>query len=118
MIIDAARGWDEKTDPEEVALYGHGVVPIHINDIIQTKDDEIKFVVSDISEKWNTYNYHFPVPLKDNKYPYIAKSYYVLFSLCDRSQGADYTNTELNLHFGLIGDDNKIKDIKGDKVEC
>lgn len=26
-----------------------------------------------------------------------------------------YTNTELNLHFGRIGDDNKIKDIKGDK---
>ena len=50
MIIDAARGWDEKPTPEEVALYGHGIVPIHINEIIQTKDDEIKFVVSDISE--------------------------------------------------------------------
>ena len=44
MIIDAARGWDEKPTPEEVALYGHGVVPIHINDIIQTKDDEIKLL--------------------------------------------------------------------------
>ena len=115
MIIDAARGWDEKPTPEEVALYGHGVVPIHINDIIQTKDDEIKFVVSDISEKWNTYNYHFPVPLKDNKYPYIAKATMCYFPLCDRSQGVDYTNTELNLHFGRMGDDNKIKDIKGDK---
>lgn len=50
MIIDAARSWNEKPSPEEVALYGHGIVPIHINDIIQTKDDEIKFVVSDISE--------------------------------------------------------------------
>ena len=29
MIIDAARGWDEKPTPEEVALYGHGIVPIH-----------------------------------------------------------------------------------------
>nr|WP_255594373.1 S8 family peptidase [Bulleidia sp. zg-1013] len=115
MIIDAARGWDEKPTPEEVALYGHGVVPIHINDIIQTKDDEIKFVVSDISEKWNTYNYDFPVPLKDNKYPYIAKATMCYFPLCDRLQGVDYTNTELNLHFGRIGDDKKIKDIKGDK---
>lgn len=115
MIIDAARGWDEKPTPEEVALYGHGVVPIHINDIIQTKDDEIKFVVSDVSEKWNTYNYHFPVPLKDNKYPYIAKATMCYFPLCDRSQGVDYTNTEFNLHFGRIGNDNKIKDIKGDK---
>lgn len=115
MIIDAARGWDDKPTPEKVALYGHGVVPIHINDIIQTKDDEIKFVVSDISEKWNTYNYYFPVPLKDNKYPYIAKATMCYFPLCDRFQGVDYTNTELNLNFGRIGDDKKIKDIKGDK---
>ena len=115
ILIDAARGWDEKISPEKVALYGHGIVPIHINDIIQSKDDEIKFVVSDISEKWNTYNYHFPIPLKNNKYPYIARATMCYFPLCERSQGVDYTNTELNLHFGRIGNDNKIKDIKGDK---
>lgn len=63
MIIDSARGWNENPTPEQVALYGHGIVPIKINDIIQTKDDEIRFVVSDISEKWNTYNYYFPIPL-------------------------------------------------------
>lgn len=115
MLIDAARNWDEKPSPDKVALYGHGIVPIHINDIIQTKDDEIKFVVSDISEKWNSYNYHFPVPLKDNKYPYIARATMCYFPLCDRTQGVDYTNTELNLHFGRIGNDGKIKDIKGDR---
>ncbi|HBF2202952.1 TPA: S8 family peptidase [Clostridioides difficile] len=115
MIIDAARSWDEKPSPEEVALYGHGIVPIKIDDIIQTKEDEIKFVVSDISEKWNTYNYHFPVPLKDNKYPYIARATMCYFPLCDRTQGVDYTNTELNLHFGRIGKDDKVDDIKGDK---
>lgn len=115
IIIDSARGWNENPTPEEIALYGHGIVPIHINDIIQTKDDEIKFIVSDISEKWNTYNYYFPVPLKNNKYPYIAKATMCYFPLCDRFQGVDYTNTELNLHFGRIGNDNKIIDIKGDK---
>ena len=115
ILIDSAREWNEKPSPEEIALYGHGIVPIHINDIIKTSDDEIKFVVSDISEKWNTYNYDFPVPLKDNKYPYIAKATMCYFPLCDRLQGVDYTNTELNLHFGRIGDDKKIKDIKGDK---
>ena len=114
LIIDAARGWEEKPSPEEVALYGHGIVPIHIDDIVRTKEDEIKFVVSDISEKWNTYNYHFPVPLKDDKYPYIAKATMCYFPLCDRSQGVDYTNTELNLHFGRIGENNKVVDIKGD----
>ncbi|HID1129985.1 TPA: S8 family peptidase [Clostridioides difficile] len=115
MIIDAARSWNEKPSPEEVALYGHGIVPIKINDIIQTKEDEIKFVVSDISEKWNTYNYHFPVPLKDNKYPYIARATMCYFPLCDRTQGVDYTNTELNLHFGRISKADKVDDIKGDK---
>ena len=34
---------------------------------------------------------------------------------CNRSQGVDYTNTELNLHFGRMKDDKKIVDIKGDK---
>ena len=115
MIIDAARNWNEKPDPEEIALYGHGIVPIHINDIIQTKNDEIKFVVSDVSEKWNTYNYNFPVPLKDDKYPYIARATMCYFPLCDRTQGVDYTNTELNLHFGRLGKDGKVVDIKGDK---
>lgn len=115
MIIDAARGWKEKPTPEEVALYGHGIVPIKIDDIIETKDDEIRFVVSDVSEKWNTYNFYFPIPLEDDKYPYITRATMCYFPVCDRTQGVDYTNTELNLHFGRINDAGKINDIKGDK---
>ena len=115
LIIDSAREWHSKPTPEEISLYGHGIVPIRIEDIIHTKDDEIRFVVSDISEKWNTYSYSFPVPLKDEKYPYIARATMCYFPMCTRSQGVDYTNTELNLHFGRIGKDNKVIDIKGDR---
>lgn len=115
MIIDAARDWNEKPTPEEVALYGHGIVPIKIDDIVHTREDEIKFLVYDVSEKWNTYNYHFPVPIKDDKYPYIARATMCYFPMCDRTQGVDYTNTELNLHFGRINNKGKIEDIKGDK---
>lgn len=115
MLIDAARGWTEKPTPEEVALYGHGIVPIKIDDIVHTKEDEIKFLVYDVSEKWNTYNYYFPVPMKDDKYPYIARATMCYFPMCDRTQGVDYTNTELNLHFGRINNKGKIEDIKGDK---
>lgn len=115
MIIDSARGWNEAPTPEEVAIYGHGVVPIKIDDIVQTKDDEIKFVVTDISEKWNTYNYHFSVPLKDDSYPYFARATMCYFPICDRSQGVDYTNTELNLHFGRIKDNGKLNEINDDK---
>lgn len=115
MIIDAARDWNEKPSPEEVALYGHGIVPIKIDDIVRTRDDEIKFLVSDISEKWNTYNYHFPIPLKDDKYPYIARATMCYFPMCDRTQGVDYTNTELNLHFGRIKNNGKLNEINNDK---
>ncbi|RRD92863.1 S8 family peptidase [Clostridiales bacterium COT073_COT-073] len=114
LIIDAARGWKESPTPEEVAVYGHGIVPIRMEEIVQSREDEIKFIVSDISEKWNTYNYYFPVPLKGEEYPYIAKATMCYFPMCNRSQGVDYTNTELNLHFGRIKD-GKLKDIVGDK---
>lgn len=115
LIIDSARGWNEAPSPEEVALYGHGVVPIKIEDIVRSKSDEIRFVVSDVSEKWNTYNYSFPVPLKDNCYPYIARATMCYFPRCDRTQGVDYTNTELNLHFGRIKDNGKLNEINDDK---
>ena len=115
LIIDAARGWNDAPTPEEVALYGHGIVPIKITDIIQTPEDEIRFLVTDVSEKWNTYNYHFPIPLKADTYPYYAKATMCYFPLCDRAQGVDYTNTELNLHFGRIQDDGKLNEINDDK---
>ena len=101
--------------PEEVALYGHGIVPIRIEDIVQTKDDEIKFLVTDVSEKWNTYNYYFPIPLKDNYYPYFTRATMCYFPICDRAQGVDYTNTELNLHFGRIKDNGMLNEINSDK---
>ena len=116
LIIDSARGWNEFSSPENIALYGHGIVPIHINEIIKTKENEIKFFVSDITEEWNNYNYNFPIPLdKQGRYPFIAKATMCYIPLCNRSQGVDYTNTELNLHFGRINNDKKIIDIKGDK---
>ncbi len=115
MIIDSARAWNETPTPEEVALYGHGVVPIRIEDIVHTTDDEIKFVVTDISEKWNTYNYDFPVPIQDDKYPYVARATMCYFPICNRTQGVDYTNTELNLHFGRIKDDGSLNEINDDK---
>ncbi|AOA04172.1 S8 family peptidase [Carnobacterium maltaromaticum] len=114
MIVDAARGWTDKPSADQIALYGHGVVPIKVADIINTKEDEIKFLVSDVSEKWNTYNYSFPIPLQDDKYPYIARVTMCYFPICDRAQGVDYTNTELNIKFGRIKDDGKMNVINGD----
>ena len=58
---------------EEMILIGNGVIPIKIEEILSTPEDEIKFIVSDVSEKYNSYNYNFPVPVSDGKYPYVAK---------------------------------------------
>ncbi|MBE6365712.1 MAG: S8 family peptidase [Lentisphaerae bacterium] len=115
MLIDSARSWNVAPTPEEVAIYGHGTVPIKIDDIIKSKDDEIRFLVSDVSDKWNTYCYDFPVPLQNNSYPYVVRATMCYFPECNRSQGVDYTNTELNLHFGRIKDDGKLNEINGDK---
>ena len=86
-----------------------------IEEVIQCEDDEIRFVVSDISEKWNSYNYNFPVPLQDDKYPYVARATMCYFPLCNRLQGVDYTNTELNIHFGRINNEGKLNEINYDK---
>lgn len=115
MIIDAAKGWDSTPSLNDLELYGHGIVPIHIQDIIKTSNDEIRFLVSDVSEKWNTYNYDFPIPIDNDRHPYIARATMCYFPKCNRAQGVDYTNTELNLHFGRLNDSGKIIDIKGDK---
>ncbi|MBI0027843.1 S8 family peptidase [uncultured Gilliamella sp.] len=114
LIIDAAKGWNRNPTPHEISLYGHGIVPIKIDDIIKTNEDEIKFLISDVSEKWNTYNYRFPVPIVNDKYPYIARATMCYFPKCNRTQGVDYTNTELNLHFGRMNDKGKIYEINGD----
>lgn len=115
LLIDAAKGWNYRPTPERISLFGHGIVPIKIEDIVKTKDDEIKFLITDVSEEWNTYNYSFPVPLIDDKYPYVARATMCYYPTCNRSQGVDYTNTELNIHFGRLKDDGKINTINGDR---
>ena len=75
-----------------------------------TPKDEIKFVITGISEMYDTYNYNLPVPIYKDKHPFIAKATLCYFPCCDRNQGVDYTNTELDITFGRIRE-NSIKPI-------
>ncbi|ABJ62349.1 S8 family peptidase [Leuconostoc mesenteroides] len=112
LIIDSAIGWNQNKSFNELALIGHGIVPISISEVLETPEDEIKFMISDVSEKYDSYNYNFPVPIKDSAFPYIAKATMVYFPKTSRSQGVDYTNTELNIKFG------RLKDVaKGDPID-
>lgn len=114
LLVDSAIQWNDKKTFEETTLIGNGIVPIKIQDILSTPDDEIKFIVSGVSEKYHSYNYRFPVPIVNQKYPYVAKATMCYFPKCSRHQGVDYTNTELNLHFGPLTN-NGIKPINRDK---
>lgn len=114
LILDAAMGWDSGKYLKNLHFIGHGIVPIHIDDIIYSPKHEIKFVVSGVSEKYDTYNYKFPVPLNKDKYPYLAKATLCYFPKCSRNQGVDYTNTELDLYFGRL-DGDSIKSMDNNK---
>ena len=114
LLIDSALGWNSRPTFENLALTGNGVVPITMDEILSIPEDEIKFIVSDISEKYDSYNFDFPVPINKGKHPFVAKATMCYFPHCERKQGVDYTNTELNLTFGRL----KLKpNTKGELVE-
>ena len=100
LLINSATGWDiEQNNPE---LVGHGIVPKRIEDIVYCADDEIQFVIQGTSELYNTYNYNIPIPVANEKHPFIAKATLCYFPACSRNQGVDYTNTELDISFGRL----------------
>lgn len=113
LIIDAAAGWEYQISTHKVKdIIGYGVVPININSILETPNDEIRFAVYGTSQSYKTANYAIPVPKdNDNKYPYIARATMCYFPKCSRSQGVDYTNRELSLKFGRVRTDGSIEDI-------
>lgn len=108
LLIDSAAGWKRSAYPSKII--GRGIVPKSINTIIQCENDEIKFVISEVSELFDTYNYNIPVPIYQKTQPFIAKATLCYFPKCSRNQGVDYTDTELDLHFGRIKN-NGIKSI-------
>lgn len=113
LIIDAAAGWEYKTSAYKVKdLIGYGIVPVSINDVLRTPNDEIRFVVYGTSESYKTVNYTIPVPKdEENNYPYVARATMCYFPKCSRSQGVDYTSRELSLKFGRVKPDGSIEDI-------
>lgn len=115
LIIDSATGWDRQENYGDPALIGHGVVPIHINDIINSPSSEIKFTLFGQCEEFHAYTYSIPVPIHKDKYPYIAKATICYFPKCSRQFGVDYTNTELDIKFGRVKDNESIEDINENK---
>lgn len=100
LIIDSAAKWGPSGNVSDTM--GYGVVPKRIEDILNTSDDEIKFIITGTTEDYETYNYTLPVPVVNGKHPYYAKAVLCYFPHCDRNQGVDYTGTEMDIHFGRV----------------
>lgn len=109
LLIDAAAGWN--TDMSRQSLLGFGKIPLRIEDILKTKNDEIKFIIQGTMEKHESYAYNIPVPKKKGKYPFTTKATLCYFPSCSRSQGVDYTDTELDFHFGRLNGEGRIKTV-------
>lgn len=100
LIIDSAAKWECGGDISDTM--GYGVVPRRIEDILNTSEDEIKFIITGTTKDYETYNYKLPVPVVNGKHPYYAKAVLCYFPYCDRNQGVDYTGTEMDIHFGRV----------------
>lgn len=100
LLIDAAAGWERK-DSASCSI-GYGVVPQRIENIVQTSDDEIRFVMTGTTDAYEIYTYRIPVPIYKDKQPFYARATLCYFPKCMRDQGVDYTSTEMDIHFGRV----------------
>lgn len=108
LLIDAACAW---TNPADMDRLGYGIVPVQIEKILETSNDEIRFMLSGVATERENYNFNFPIPISGTSYPSVARATLCYFPKCNRNQGVDYTDTELDLHFGRIGNDGRIKSL-------
>ena len=51
----------------------------------------------------------------NGKHPFYARAVMSYFPPCDRNQGVDYTSTEMDIHFGRVQSNGKIKAIDDNK---
>lgn len=109
LLIDAACAW---TAPQDIDRLGYGIVPIEIEKILETPNDEIRFMLSGVATERETFNYRIPIPVSEATHPSVARITLCYFPPCNRNQGVDYTCTELDIHFGRLESSGRIKPIK------
>lgn len=118
LLIDAAVGWQREGQTVDSKVMGFGVVPQHINDILKSRDDEIRFLVSGEVKSASSYVYGIPVPSEKKRYPFWARATLCYFPKCDRNQGVDYTGCELGIQFGPTADASKGPKIQSIDSNC
>lgn len=111
LIVDASIGWKLDKDEKYYEKIGYGICPIHIDNIIKSKNEEVKLLLYGKTDQYTTYNYNLPIPSEEGLYNYIVKATLSYMPSATRTQGIDYTNTDINFRFGRIDSNNKIKPI-------
>lgn len=101
LLIDSAAQWGA-VNAKMRPLMGYGRVPVHINDLLKTRSDEIRFFITGTAEDATIYNYQLPIPEAKGAFPFAARATLVYFPPVDRRQGVDYTSTEMDLRFGRV----------------
>lgn len=115
ILIDSAYGWSSSQSKDWNVL-GCGILPHHIKDILHTPNDEVKLVIKGCCKKYRTYSFDLNVPLdKDGNFPYLTKATLCYFPKTSRKQGVDYAQTEIDLHFGRLEGDLKLRSINRNK---
>ena len=113
LLLDSAAEWHRLDDVNRI---GYGVVPKLIEDVVNSKNGEIKFFIFGRAEEYEMRNYQLPVPLQNGAFPFYARATLVYFPCCDRNQGVDYTCTEMDVRLGRIEKNDKdkytVRDIK------
>ena len=85
--------------------------PVKIEQVLETSNDEIRFMLSGVATERENYNFSIPVPVSGAYHPSVARATLCYFPTCNRNQGVDYTDTELDLHFGRIDNNGRIKSL-------
>lgn len=118
LIIDSAAGWSfVEKGYKEKNIKGFGVVPIKIDNIINSRNDEIRFVVKGETLEYTTAYYEIPVPMDGDKSMYIGRATMCYFPKCNRLEGVDYTQNELSFKFGYRNLKGEFKDSIGNNIQ-
>ncbi len=104
LLIDSAAKWDVGKNVDKL---GYGLVPVTIEEILQSDDSEIRFFIQGLADQYENYTYQIPIPMDKAGYPYYARVTMAYFPYGNRNNGVDYTNTELDVHFGRVKANNK-----------
>lgn len=91
LLIDAACAW---TTPEDMDQLGYGIVPVKIEQILETGNDEIRFMMSGVATEHENCNFNFPIPVSGTSYLSVARATLCYFPRCNRNQGEEDCTTD------------------------